>query len=297
MSTIQPTLFNVFDKQKLCKECGNVFEVLPGKNASFYCSADCRRRARSKREHPNRVRKCKGCGIEFTRPFSYAGANVAYCSKECRVTSTNKRRQIKAKTREGSCAVCKQRFAYIAGRGADGRKTCSAECRRSLCLTSRRKRHASAPKCETPNCQNRIGRPSFGLCEACYMRLRRNGTVETIAKKRRHSYRQESGYVLISNPEHPLSGSGGYVAEHRMVMYDLQGEGPHPCFWCGKSLTWKRINIDHLNEVKDDNRPENLVISCHRCNEARGSIVPFMKSMRPEARETFIRVMMPTENR
>ena len=86
----------------------------------------------------------------------------------------------------------------------------------------------------------------------------------------------KEGYVMLSGQYgHPLAGPGkrGEVLEHRKVLYDLIGPGPHPCHWCGRSLEWggvRGINVDHLNDVKDDNRPENLVPSCLNCNGRRG---------------------------
>jgi len=88
--------------------------------------------------------------------------------------------------------------------------------------------------------------------------------------------------------DHPLTHSGGSVYEHRKVVFDKVGVGPHPCYWCGKILEWSDIVVDHLNEVKDDNRFENLVISCNPCNRARGGMLDFIKRMRGEALPTFI---------
>jgi hypothetical protein len=43
-----------------------------------------------------------------------------------------------------------------------------------------------------------------------------------------------------------------------------------PCSWCQRPLTWGvDLHTDHLNNIKDDNRPENPAASCAVCNSAR----------------------------
>lgn len=65
------------------------------------------------------------------------------------------------------------------------------------------------------------------------------------------------------------------VYEHKYVLYEKIGPGPHPCHWCGVPLNWipgtreGALLADHLNEDKRDNRPENLVPACNGCNTIR----------------------------
>ncbi len=91
----------------------------------------------------------------------------------------------------------------------------------------------------------------------------------------KYRYYNNQGYVRVKAPNHPIAEpSSGNILEHRYVKYEEMGDGPHPCHWCEEMLYWDKIAVDHLNELKDDNRPENLVISCGTCNRMRGAMLP-----------------------
>ncbi len=90
-----------------------------------------------------------------------------------------------------------------------------------------------------------------------------------------HSYKtMSSGYRYRVD-------SRRIVYEHREVLFNKIGLGPHLCFYCHKPINWaignnrsKRTDrtwsgvlvVEHLNGVKDDNRPENLQPACGPCN-------------------------------
>lgn len=82
------------------------------------------------------------------------------------------------------------------------------------------------------------------------------------------------GYVmLLSQHSHPLADEDGKVYEHRKVLYDKIGPGPHECHWgCGKLLDWGGVEgvcVDHLDGDKENNSEKNLVPSCLPCNWSR----------------------------
>lgn len=87
-------------------------------------------------------------------------------------------------------------------------------------------------------------------------------------------------YVQLATQHGHALARGGRLQEHRKVLYDLIGPGPHPCHWrdvysCGKdALEWGGrggIFVDHLDGDTHNNSPENLVPSCNGCNIRRGN--------------------------
>lgn len=128
-------------------------------------------------------------------------------------------------------------------------------------------------------CANRA-RTRFGaLCEKHYYRRRRHGhTDDPVYGKLSLS---SEGYLIAYITGHPLSTKAGLVYHHRAVLYAEFGDGEQSCHWCKRHVAWKglgisKLYVDHLDTVKTNNDPANLVPSCARCNGARASFVTWI---------------------
>ena len=198
------------------------------------------------------------------------------------------------KVRERTCEICGESFSYEVARGAD-RRMCSDFCRT-------RKRHAMAkaqPICCVEGCLNHRYYSS-GLCNSCYYRMKRTGTLE----RRQYNYRcvASNGYVKVCDKGHPLAVVDGWLYEHRKVLYDVIGPGPHQCYWCKANVDWVKgkcvkgsLVPDHLDGVKTNNTIGNLVPACNRCNASRGLFMSWVRAHQddPVLREMFMRSQAP----
>lgn len=89
--------------------------------------------------------------------------------------------------------------------------------------------------------------------------------------ERKGDYLYRSGLV-----DHPLADQGK-VAEHRRILYDAIGPGPHYCQVMHKCdgtlpLEWDGhfgINVDHIDRDTLHNTLENLRVACWWCNRNR----------------------------
>jgi hypothetical protein len=103
-----------------------------------------------------------------------------------------------------------------------------------------------------------------------FYRQRRHGDVDAVRQPK--VFRKiDRGYVLLHLPGHALA-NGKWVYEHRYLLYERLGPGPHQCWWCGREVRWEEdLNVDHLDYDRSNNDLANLVPSCRACNVGRGA--------------------------
>lgn len=84
----------------------------------------------------------------------------------------------------------------------------------------------------------------------CSTLCRVTGQTLTGAGSRR---KDQNGYIVIYFPTHPDANGSGVVMEHRLVAEEKYGR-----------RIKKTEHVHHLNGIRNDNRPENLVVMASR---------------------------------
>jgi hypothetical protein len=84
-----------------------------------------------------------------------------------------------------------------------------------------------------------------------------NRQVARNRKSTKGFVRSAKGYIHLWRPDHPMAMRTGYLAEHRLVMAET----------LGRMLLPSEV-VDHINGVKDDNRPENLRVMTARAHNS-----------------------------
>jgi len=163
-----------------------------------------------------------------------------------------------------SCAICEKEFD--AGvKTFDRRKCCSIKC------SSVWKSNITKGRPKSEDHKIKIGLANLGKKRGPFSRewrknmsLARKGKKFTKEHKAKLSLSKignkninwkggkkitDAGYSLIKCPDHPNRNSSNYVLEHRLVMEKH----------IGRYLRLEEV-VHHINEIKDDNRIENLLL-------------------------------------
>lgn len=102
--------------------------------------------------------------------------------------------------------------------------------------------HCTVEGCQKPH-------TAQGMCQMHYRRNALYGDPNTVVGNKRSGkkYINDTGYVLVYDPEHPNSTVNGYGLEHRLVMSNH----------LGRTLL-DTEQVHHKNGVRHDNRLDNL---------------------------------------
>lgn len=188
---------------------------------------------------------CRTCGkrIEF-----YPSQPRSACSRECdnewrRLTSQPR------KPRRGTttpCEVCKKpvyanRSERLKGQG----RFCSRRC-----VTESQTRSVARPCAVCGKPMRR--KPSQAAIKTCSRACQSLGRIKR-PLERIHNGRPAKldnyGYVMVWEPEHPNKSLKGWQYEHRLVVEKRLGR-----------YLRSDEQVDHINGIKNDNRPSNLQV-------------------------------------
>lgn len=192
---------------------------------------------------------------------------------------------------ERKCSVCSKVFKYENGRGKHSKQFCSLDCKsfrkKELAKKYSNNKKQNSDFCKITGCRGKATRKD-NVCENHYCKMRRTGSYAGLIRSQKAVHGNYIRMVGNGASQHPMASKNSKMLyEHRMVAYDSREGKCEDCFWCGKELTWSSCVIDHLNELKHDNSPENLLISCRHCNRARGALLGFVRRMKEESLSIF----------
>jgi hypothetical protein len=138
------------------------------------------------------TRLCLQCGQQFSIQIRKGGgSHQLYCGPKCASRAAHARADVGIRVlgeavtrpdgmREKLCANCGLLMVYPMRRGGD-RKYCSRECGVLARNPPGPADDANWPVCSVPDCGQFVRSRGAGFCEKHYGRLRRNGTLGTVA--------------------------------------------------------------------------------------------------------------------
>jgi len=113
--------------------------------------------------------------------------------------------------------------------------------------------------------RNTDGTPQNKLCVHCFLKTR---SRENNHNWKGGRFKTMDGYVRVLAPDHPFADIRGYVLEHRLILEQKLGR-----------LLLRTEVGHHLNGIKNDNRPQNLVVATRK-HSSSTMIAPYKERIR-----------------
>lgn len=195
---------------------------------------------------------CDNCG----RPFEhYQSVKRRFCSLACR--NATQQREMLAGTRhrptkpkrgtETPCQVCGNPvYANKSQRESGEGRYCSIECS----AVARSKEPVSKP-CAYCDKEMQL-KPSQAHVQYCSKACEASARTKRPLERHHNgkpARKDDQGYVMVYEPDHPNRSFKGWQYEHRIVAERGLGR------YLGSDE-----HVHHINGIKDDNRPENLQV-------------------------------------
>ena len=159
---------------------------------------------------------------------------------------------------EKICLICKEKFFALTKKGKG--IYCSNKCSAALRTNRLNKKGAEHPRWKAIKIEKQ--KHSCKHCKKEFLRYPTKTSKDYCSNKCRGFYlrgkkhwawkggrKRDKGYILVYKPEHHRADRHGYVREHVLVLEEKLGR---PIL--------KTENTHHINQIKDDNRPENLTV-------------------------------------
>lgn len=197
--------------------------------------------------------KCEECG---TTVKSKPSQPKRFCSCRCKALAQARQRKtagtlfVPTKPRRGEVRPCETCGAPVYRNKSQQAKGQGRFCSRA-CADAAMVKDPVIKVC--PNCgKERRLKPSQGeriYCSgACYFEAKIKRPLKRLHNGR-PAKKDQNGYVMIWDPEHPNKAFNGWQYEHRIVAEAIIGR------YLDRSEA-----VHHLNGQKDDNRPSNLQV-------------------------------------
>lgn len=204
------------------------------------------------------TRACAECGKPVTRRLSQrTQATFWTCSRSCLASHRNKRlvaegrwkRPNKRKTgSESPCETCGVPvYGKLSDRAQGHRRFCSRKC--ASASFKKTPVFKVCPQCAV-QFERKPSQSGRQYCsQGCYVASK---TIKSTYLDRKHNgrpvKRDKHGYLWLWEPDHPKAHCG-CVSEHRWVVEQILGR-----------YLERHEHVHHINENKEDNRPENLQV-------------------------------------